>query len=370
GPRQVGKTTAVQQTSEGLALPVHRANADIAALRTGEWLNAEWEAARALAASSGGAVLFFVDEIQKVTDWSRWVKANWDQDTWDKRDVRVVLTGSSPLLMQQGLSESLAGRFEVVRMSHWTYAECRQAFGWDLDTFIFYGGYPGAATLLADPERWRSYVTDTIIEPTIGRDILLTTRIDKPALLRRVFGLACEYAGKELSYEKMVGQLQDAGNTVTVAHYLDVLGASGLVTGLQKYSGEALRRRRSTPKLAVYNTALVSALDPRGLASARADSAYWGHLVEAAIGARLLATALEHGGQVFYWRNRGREVDYVYLRDTRVTAIEVKSGGRMGVPAGLAAFREAFPGKDVATIVVGSGGVPLEEFMIADDLLL
>lgn len=370
GPRQVGKTTAVQQVLESLTLPVHRANADTAVLRGREWLDAEWESARQLADLSGGPAVLFVDEIQKVTDWSRWVKAHWDQDTWDGRDVRVIVTGSSPVLVHKGLSDSLAGRYELVRMSHWTYAECRDAFGWDVDTYVYYGGYPGGAALIVEPGRWRAYIADGIVEATLGRDVLLSNRIDKPALMRRVFGLACEYAGRELSFEKMVGQLQDAGNTTTVAHYLDVLDRSGLVAGLQKYSGEAVRRRRSSPKLCVYNTALTSVFDVRDFETARMDTAYWGRLVEAAVGARLLAHALEFGGQVYYWRDRDREVDYVYVRDSRITAFEVKSGTRPGAPTGLAAFRQAFPGRDVATLVVGTGGVPLEEFLSADQLLL
>lgn len=365
GPRQVGKTTSVTQALQGFAFPVVSGTADTPGLQSSQWLAEKWLEARALHAGSSVPVVLFLDEIQKVTDWAGWVKRYWDEDTLAGRDIRVVMTGSSPLLMQRGLSESLAGRFETVRATHWVFPECRDAFGWDLDTFIYYGGYPGSASLVGDPARWRDYVTGSIVETTVSRDILLMTRVDKPALLRQVFSLACEYAGRELTYEKMLGQLQDAGNTTTVAHYLDLLHGSGLVTGLQKYSAEAVRRRRSSPKFVVHNTALMSAADPRDFNAARADRTWWGHLVEAAVGAHLTSVA---GGDpfttLFYWRDRvggvDYEVDYVLVSPGGVTGLEVKSGAGVGSLSGLAAFARTHAG--ASTLVVGSGGMPLEQF--------
>lgn len=364
GPRQVGKTTSIDLVTRSIRMPVVSGSADTPGLATGEWLTERWLAARQVLATQGGPVVLFLDEVQKVADWPAWVKRYWDEDSAEGRDVRVVLAGSSPLLMQAGLSESLAGRFEVVHATHWTWPECRDAFGWDLDTFVYHGGYPGSADLVGDAERWRAYIVDSIVEPTVSRDILLMTRIDKPALLRRVFALACEHSGQELTYEKMVGQLQDAGNTTTVAHYLDLLGATGLVSGLQKYSVEAVRRRRSSPKLAVHDTALMSAMSRRSFAEARADSAWWGRLTEACVGAHLIASAQGQAGQVGYWRDRvgGRvlEVDYVIERDRRVTAVEVKSA-EGGSREGLATFVARHPG--AAGFLVGPGGIPLEEFL-------
>jgi hypothetical protein len=306
--------------------------------------------------------VLFIDEVQKIADWSAWVKKLWDEDTWHDRDVRVVLTGSSPLLMQKGLSESLAGRYEVIRATHWSWPECRAAFGWDLDTFIYFGGYPGAAGLIGDEVRWRDYVNEMTFEATVSRDILLMTRVDKPALLRRVFALACAHAGRELSYEKFVGQLQDAGNTTTVAHYLDLLDGAGLIRALQKYSGEDSRRRRSTPKLAPYSTAMITAFGERSFEQARSDPEWWGRLVESAVGARLLADASVARDDVCYWRKRvggtDLEVDFVYRHGDSATGIEVKSSGFAGDTAGLRAFREAYPAS--RTTVVGPGGVPIE----------
>ncbi len=364
GPRQVGKTTSVRQALAGVALPSVSGTADAPGLQSPQWLSELWIAARARYDESKTPVVLFLDEIQKVSDWAAWVKQYWDEDTWSGRKIRVVMTGSSPLLMQRGLTESLAGRFEVIRATHWTWAECRDAFGWDLDTFIYHGGYPGAASLIGDPARWREYLNSSIIETTVSRDIILMTRIDKPALLRRVFSLACEYAGRELTYEKMLGQLQDAGNTTTVAHYLDLLDGSGLVTGLQKYSAEAVRRRRSSPKFVVHNTGLITASDPRTFEQARADTAWWGRLVESAVGAHLTAmVAGDASTRLHYWRDRVGgvvlEVDYVLVTRSGVTGIEVKSGAPDSVK-GLAAFVNGHPG--AGTLVVGTGGMGLEEF--------
>jgi predicted AAA+ superfamily ATPase len=366
GPRQVGKTTAVRQVLDALDLPRHYATADTATLQSRAWLDEQWGEARLLAMQASRPVVLAIDEIQKVPAWSSTTKQLWDEDAFERRDIRVVLTGSSPLLMQQGLSESLTGRFEIVPMTHWTWPECRDAFGWDLDTYVFHGGYPGAAPLIGDFERWRSYILDAIVETTVSRDILLMTRVDKPALLRRVFHLACEYAGRELTFEKIVGRLQDVGNTTTVAHYLDLLDSAGLVAALQKYAGDIARRRRSTPKLAVHNTALMTAVAGMPLAETRADGRAWGRLVEAVVGAHLLAHARRARMGVYYWRTKvggeDVEVDYVTSRGRDVTAIEVKSGTGTGALAGLVTFKAQF-GPRVKAVLVGPGGVSLEEFL-------
>ena len=366
GPRQVGKTTSLWQVLDAIDSPSHYVTADTATLESAAWLDEQWACARQMYSDWQRPVVLAVDEVQKISNWESWVKRLWDEDSHAGRDVRVLLSGSSPLLMQQSLAESLAGRFETLPMTHWLWPECREAFGWDLDTFIFFGGYPGAAPFIDDIERWRAYILDSVIETTVSRDILLMTRIDKPALLRRLFHLACEYTGRELTFEKMIGQLQDAGNTTTVAHYLDLLDSAGLVTGLQKYAGDASRRRRSTPKLAAHNTALVSAVRGRSFSSTRSDPAAWGRSVEAAVGAHLLAQARRERGAVYYWRTKVRgldvEVDYVTVRGAQVVAIEVKSGATIGSLDGLGAFRSAF-GASATTQLVGTGGVPVEEFL-------
>ncbi|MBT9169972.1 MAG: hypothetical protein DDT18_00308 [Actinobacteria bacterium] len=251
GPRQVGKTTAIKQVLKEIDLPSHYASADQPTLRNEVWLEEQWEIGRLKAKENKAAVLVF-DEIQKVSDWSEVVKRLWDEDTFNNLPLRVILLGSSQLLIQKGLTESLAGRFELIRAGHWSFSECQDYFGWDLDTYIFYGGYPGAAPLIREPERWVRYIQDSLIETTISRDILLMTRVDKPALLRRLFYLGCEYSGQVLSYQKMLGQLQEAGNTTTLAHYLELLSGAGFVTGLGKFSGQAVRRRGSSPKLQVF----------------------------------------------------------------------------------------------------------------------
>ena len=359
GPRQVGKSTLVQQVVERLELPVRYASADEPTLRGGEWITQQWEAAR-LAMVPAGAVLV-LDEIQKITGWSETVKRLWDEDTRARRPLRVVLLGSAPLLITQGLTESLTGRFEVIFLSHWSYGEMRTAFGWSLEQFVFYGGYPGAAPLIGDHERWARYVMDSLIETSISRDVLLLTRVDKPALLRRLFELACRYSGQVLSYTKMLGQLQDAGNTTTLAHYLKLLTGAGMVCGLQKYAGDVARSRGSSPKLQVLNTALMTAMSGMTLAEARADHAFWGRLMESAVGAHLANAALCGDCRLHYWRDGNQEVDFVAQRGRRLTAIEVKSGRTPTVHAGTVAFAQAF--KPQRCLLVGGDGIALEEFL-------
>ena len=359
GPRQVGKSTLAQQVADRLELPVRYAGADEPMLRGGEWIAQQWEAAR-LALAPAGAVLV-LDEIQKIPGWSETVKRLWDEDTRARRPLRVVLLGSAPLLITQGLTESLAGRFEVIYLPHWSYGEMRTAFGWSLEQFVFHGGYPGAAPLVGDPERWARYVLDSLIETSISRDVLLLTRVDKPALLRRLFELACRYSGQVLSYTKMLGQLQDAGNTTTLAHYLELLSGAGMVCGLQKYAGDAARSRGSSPKLQVLNTALMTAMSGVTLAEARADREFWGRLVESAVGAHLANAALCGDCRLHYWREGNHEVDFIVQAGRRLTAIEVKSGRAPVAHPGTAAFSRAF--KPQRSLLVGGDGIALEEFL-------
>ncbi|MDT8342215.1 MAG: ATP-binding protein [Longimicrobiales bacterium] len=359
GPRQVGKTTMVRQVVASSKVPVRFVSADEPSLRGEGWITQQWEAAR-LEAGDGPGILV-VDEVQKAAGWAEAVKRLWDEDTAAGRELRVVLLGSAPWLIEQGLTESLAGRFEVVHLPHWGYAEMADAFGWGPDEYVFFGGYPGAAPLVHDPDRWARYIRESLIETTLARDVLLLTRVDKPALLRRVFELGCRYSGQILSYTKMLGQLHDAGNTTTLAHYLELLARAGMVTGLQKYAGEAVRRRASSPKLQVFNTALVSAQSGHRLAEARADPAWWGRLVESAVGAHLVNGALAGDVAVHYWRDRGEEVDFVVEHRRRVAAIEVKSTPAGARRSGLEAFRRTF-GAD-RLLLVGGDGIPLEEFL-------
>jgi predicted AAA+ superfamily ATPase len=360
GARQVGKTTLVQQATEGSGRPLRYASADEPTLRGPDWINQQWHAARLEVTGKRGAVLV-LDEIQKIPNWSEAVKRLWDEDSRARRNLRVVLLGSAPLLVAQGLTESLAGRFELLHLPHWSFTEMREAFGWSLDQYLFHGGYPGAAPLIGTPPRWSRYVVDSLIETSISRDVLLLSRVDKPALLRRLFELACRYSGQVLSYTKMLGQLQDAGNATTLAHYLELLAGAGMVRGLQKYAGDAARSRGSSPKLQVLNVALMTAQSGLTLQEARADREFWGRLVESAVGAHLSNAEASGECAVYYWRERNREVDFVVKVGRRVTAIEVKSGRAPLAHPGLAAFAETF--KPQRSLLIGGDGIPLEEFL-------
>ena len=361
GPRQVGKTTLARQIMRTSKLSAHYASADEPSLRDRSWVEQQWDLARLKAREGKAGALLILDEVQKISDWSNVVKSLWDADTHAGLPLKVVLLGSAPLLIQSGLTESLAGRFEVIAVPHWSFTEMRKAFGWNLEQYIFYGAYPGSADLIAAPERWRRYIVDSLIETTISRDIFLLTRVDKPALLRRLFHLGCAYSGQILSYQKMLGQLTDAGNTVTLAHYLELLQGAGMVAGLSKYAHGLVRQRGSSPKLQVLNTALMTAQDSRTMAEARRDGDCWGRLVESCIGAHLLNTSFGTNIEVTYWRERNHEVDFVLRQGKTTVALEVKSGRRHESLAGMEAFARHF--KPKRKLLVGGQGIPLEEFL-------
>lgn len=364
GPRQAGKTTLAQQVMAGIKIPSHYATADEPALKDRSWIEQQWEVGR-MKTKSGGQkkkALLVLDEIQKITGWSETVKRLWDEDTANKRLLHVIVLGSSALLVQRGLTESLAGRFEVIPVTHWSFAEMQQAFDWSVDEYIFFGGYPGAAELIRDELRWSNYIRDALIETTISRDILLMTRVDKPALLRRLFQLGCNYSGQVLSYQKMLGQLQDAGNTTTLAHYLDLLQSAGIMAGLSKYAGQRVRQRASSPKLLVLNTALMSASGSVKMKEARQEPDQWGRWVESAAGSSLANGIVGRSIELFYWSSRNREVDFVLSRKNELVAIEVKSGRNKGTFPGVEAFAKEF--KVTRKLLVGPQGIPLTEFLL------
>lgn len=361
GPRQTGKTTLAHQVMGDLEIPSHYASADEPTLKDRTWIEQQWEIAR-LKVESAKNALFVMDEAQKIDGWSETVKRLWDEDTAKGLPLHVMLLGSSPLLVQRGLTESLAGRFEVIPVTHWSFAEMREAFDWGLDEYIFFGGYPGGADLINDQKRWSNYIKHALIETTISRDILLMTRVDKPALLRRLFELGCSYSGQILSYQKMLGQLQDAGNTTTLAHYLNLLEGAGLLAGLSKYAGQRVRQRGSSPKLLVLNTALMTAQSQLNLGEAKQDTDFWGRLVESAIGAALMNGLRGENIELFYWSSRNREVDFVLSRRKSLVALEVKSGRRKVTLPGIEAFSTEF--RVTKKLLVGAQGIPVEDFLL------
>ena len=364
GPRQTGKTTIARQILSKIDTPSHYASADEPILRDRIWIEQQWEMARTKLKSESPRAqqaVLVLDETQKVPGWSETVKRLWDEDSAEGRQLHVVILGSSQLLMQQGLTESLAGRFEIIPVTHWSFTEMQDGFGWDVDRYIFYGGYPGAAGLIEDQERWRRYIIDSLIETTVSRDVLLMRRVDKPALLRRLFELGCAYSGQILSYQKMIGQLQDAGNTTTLAHYLNLLEGAGLLMGLQKYAGHKMRRKSSSPKLLVLNTALMSALSAFTFEEAKMQPDLWGRLIESSVGATIANSIRDSRLELFYWLGRNREVDFVLTKGKSIVAIEVKSGRKKGNLPGIEAFSKEFPVKK--KLLVGSGGISLEEFL-------
>jgi len=358
GPRQVGKTTGAHQVGKAWKGPVRYAAADLPLPPGPEWIQSQWELARRDAAR-GRKALLILDEVQKVAGWSEVVKANWDADRASRAAVSVILLGSSALILTRGANESLAGRFFLHRCLHWSFPECRRAFGWDLDRWLYFGGYPGAAPLAEDDVAFRLYVRDSLIEPAIARDVLALQTVTKPALLRQLFALCGLYSGQILSYTKMLGQLQDAGNTTTLAHYLRLLETAFLASGLNRFKPGRAARRGSSPKLVVWNNALVTALGRAGFETAREDHALWGRLVENAVGAHLLNHLHGTPHEVSYWRERSDEVDFVVRAGDTVWAVEVKSG-RPVRPAGLAAFLRSHP--RARPLIVGTGGMPLQEF--------
>ena len=364
GPRQVGKSTMVKQVLKECEIPHLLVSADNVPDSNTGWIGESWETARLrLNMNEYNEFLLVIDEVHKVDNWSEAVKKEWDHDSMHDINIKVVLLGSSRLLLKSGLTESLAGRFELIHMPHWSFAEMHEAFGTSASEYIYFGGYPGGAKYIKDETRWRKYIKESIIAPAIERDVIMTKKIYKPILMKQLFELGCSYSGEELALNKILGQLQDAGNVTTLAGYLNTLDESCLMCGLKKYANDNARKYNSVPKLLVYNTALLSALSGMNYKRASNDARTWGRWVESAVGAHLLNQAQEYDYKVFYWRERNNEVDFVIAGNRQLIAIEVKSGRRT-TNVGLSVFRTKF--SPTYSFVVGSGGIPVEEFLTWD----
>ena len=364
GARQIGKSTVVKQVLKDIELPYQFFSADNVPASNTAWISNCWAAVRSLKENNAwDCVILVIDEIQKIANWSEAVKKEWDDDTFNDRNIKVLLLGSSRVLLEKGLSESLAGRFEEIRMSHWGYKEMKDCFGLSLNQYIFYGGYPGAASLIGDNDRFEQYIQSSIIDATINKDILMDTPISKPALLRQTFELVSAYSGNILSLNKMLGSLQDAGNTSTLAGYINLLNESGLLCGLQKYSVDMSRRKASIPKFQVYNNALKMVYNPLTFEQAIMDRKTWGHIFESAIGAYLVSQAFVHRFNVYYWRERNDEVDFILQKKSSLVAIEVKSNAEKRTE-GLEKFKQMFNPK--SSFIVGDGGISAEDFFSMD----
>ena len=364
GPSQVGKSTLIKQVLQETEVPGMMVSADGVPKDNTAWIGETWDTARArMRLGNHGEYLLVIDEVHKLDNWSEEVKKQWDADTFNDVNMKVVILGSSRLLLKDGLTESLAGRYELIRMPHWSWPEMREAFGMDLDRYVYFGGYPGSAGFIGDESRWRRYIRDSIIAPAIEQDIMMTKTVYKPGLMRQLFELGCTYSGKEISLTKLLGRLQDAGNVTTLASYLNTLSEAQLLCGLHKYASDNVRKYNSVPKMMVYNTALLSALSGMTFEKVFTAPKQWGRWVESAVGAHILNMAENLDYKVYYWRERDDEVDFVIESNRRCVAVEVKSGSRL-TDRGLSKFAAAF--HPVQSFVVGTGGIPLEEFLSWD----
>ncbi len=366
GPRQVGKSTLVGQFTEATSVPFDFFAADSVNRFDTSWIPNKWQQVRMrMDIHSEQEHILIIDEVQKIRGWSEQVKKEWDEDSRSHRNLKVILLGSSRLLSQKGLEESLEGRFETIKMGYWDWQEMHEAFGFSMYEYVYFGGFPGLAPYIQDEDRWRNLMEDSIISPILTRDILEIEEIRNPALLRQVFELACIESAKELSLTKMQGTM-NSGTVPTIKNYLDILNKSMIVQPLQNYSPSRVKEKQSVPKMQVFNNAFRNRFETFSFDEARVDPAEWGRLVESAVGAHLANRAMTDDYELFYWRNeRRQECDYVLRKGQALVAIEVKSGS-VDKTVGFEKFKEQFADKVTAAFIVGPQALPLEDFFIMD----
>ncbi len=361
GPRQVGKTIMASQMLRKVNIAGLFESADAVAAVNAGWIEQIWQTALLkMKAQAAKEFILVIDEIQKVQNWSESIKSLWDRDSLNETNLKLVLLGSSRLLVQKGLTESLAGRFETMYLGHWSLTEMEEAFNWNADQYAWFGGYPGGAGLIEDEVRWKNYINNSLIETSVSKDILMLTRVDKPALLKRLFELGCHYSGQILSFTKIQGQLQDAGNTTTLSHYLNLLDTAGLLAGIEKYAANVIRKRSSSPRFQVHNNALLSAQMSEYFNEIIQKPNKWGRIVESSVGAHLINHSISQNYTVYYWRERNDEVDFILESRGKIIAIEVKSNDSEN-KKGLEVFRNKFnPDK---SYFVSNRGLTWQEFL-------
>lgn len=366
GPRQVGKSTLVGQFTEGISVPFDFFAADGVNRFDSSWIPNKWQQVRMrMDIHSEQEHILIIDEVQKIRGWSEQVKKEWDEDSRSHRNLKVILLGSSRLLLQKGLEESLEGRFETIKMGYWDWQEMHEAFGFSMDEYVYFGGFPGLAPDIQDEDRWRNLMEDSIISPILTRDILEIEEIRNPALLRQVFELACIESAKELSLTKMQGTM-NSGTVPTIKNYLDILNKSMIVQPLQNYSASRIREKLSVPKMQVFNNAFRNRFGSFSFDEARVDPAEWGRQIESAVGAHLANRSMMDDYELFYWRNeRRQECDYVLRKGQALVAIEVKSGS-VDKTVGFEKFKEQFADKVTSAFIVGPQALPLEDFFMMD----
>lgn len=360
GPRQVGKTTLIKQVLSNITQPYIFETADDILGVDAMWLRKIWSDARLQYSQHKQELLLVIDEVQKIENWSEVIKKEWDLDTFNDVPIKLVILGSSSLLIQKGLSESLAGRFESIYIPHWSYKEMKEAFGWSIDEYIWFGGYPGAASLINDEERWKRYVKNSLIEASISKDILMLTRVDKPVLLHRLFEIGCSYSSQILSLTKIQGELMERGNITTLSNYLKMLDTAGLLCGIDKYACDIIRKRASKPKFQVYNNALLSAQSELNFREAKDNPKLWGRIFESVVGTHLLNHSKVNDYKLYYWNENSQEVDFVIQKGSKVVAIEVKSG-KDSTNKGMSIFNEKY--RPTSLFTIGTDGISIEDFL-------
>lgn len=366
GPRQVGKSTLVGQFADGTNVSFDLFSADGVNRYDTQWIPAHWQQARMkMDQNEESEHILIIDEIQKILGWSEQVKKEWDTDTRQKRNLKVILLGSSRILLEKDLNESLEGRFETIKMGFWEWQEMRDAFGFTMQEYIYFGGFPGLAPDIKDEDRWRSLMEDTIITPILTRDILEIEEIRNPALLRQVFELACIESAREFSLTKMQGTM-NRGTVPTIKTYLNILDQTMTVKPIQKYSPSPVKEKNSVPKMQVYNSAFRNRYGLYTFKEAVMDATEWGRQVESAVGAFLSNRSILDGFDLLYWRDeKKKECDFVLKKGQALVAIEVKSKSADDTK-GFEEFKRLYENHISSALIVGPEGFPLEDFFSLD----
>lgn len=357
GPRQAGKTTMVQRALNELGLKATYANADNEYTDNRLFIHNAWEKKR----RSANSQLIVLDNIQHIRNWSTLLQAEYEADMAIGKQPRVVLIAASCAPFYRDMeTDFMQQNSTILRLSLWTWADMRDAFGWSLDQYIFFGGYPGLGEIVAKGRPWRNYVRSKLIEPALTNDILIDVRLYKPHVLLQILEEGISYQGEVRSLNGILENTDGAGNTIILSTYLEFLHNAHILYAIRKYSEMMDRRRASIPKMQVHGNAIAAYYKNWRFPKTLQQDKKRHEILLSAVGAHLLNRSFLEGYKITCFWDRYSSIDFI-ISDSRGRDILINLC-RPKADNALAYFTRHYG--SFRTILVGDGGqMSVEEIL-------
>ena len=342
GPRQSGKTTLAQTTFP---------NKQYVSLEDPDVREVALSDPRGfLSALIDGAI---IDEVQRAPELFSYLQGIIDKD---RSNGRFILTGSHQFLLDQQISQSLAGRAGYLKLLPLSYRETRHGTGIKLNSneMLWKGFFPSTAIHGADPRLWFGAYVQTYLE----RDVRQLINVRDLSSFQTFLRLCAGRTGSLLD----IGALCNEASVdyKTAKRWLSVLEASYVIHLLKPYHSNYRKRLIKRPKLYFLDTGLVSWLLGIKEHSQLEQHPLRGHIFETLVFSEVLKYQYNQAepSNLFFWRDSHKnEIDFLLDRGLSRLAIEVKSGQTLNASffAGLDYWKRLDPDRNDETLLIYSG---------------